>query len=226
MKINVKITTFTIVIVAFYAQNIFAFFNDDIDNDDFIKKIHNLENNIHSAFNDFYNKTFQEVGNPTNHATDFIDQQSLTDNNRSIRYFQQSTNSMSFANNDKSIKISEQKTKKTKIYTINITDKNPAQSKAASPKNDTVAELKDLQSYIKKSFHAHQAVKILQECLDTIGQENTNKSINIESSNENNQQRYVIKIESKDGVTTSSNVSYDNVKKHKNKKSNRNNSRK
>lgn len=219
MKINVKTTALAIGYALFHAQNLSASFNNDIDNDDFIKQIHNLENNIHSVFNDFYNKTFQEVGNPTNHSTDFIDQQSLTDKNRSVRYFQQSTNSMSFANKDKAIKIIEQKTEKTKIYTIHVTDKKPEQSNVASQKNDTTAKLKALQAYIQKNFHAPQAIHILQECLDTIEHEDANKSITIEASAEDNQQKFIIKIDSKENAASNSETSND--KKHKNKKSNR-----
>jgi hypothetical protein len=142
----------------------------------------------------------------------------LPENN--VNFYQQSTNSLSFSNQDKTIKIIEKKDSQAKIYTIYVTDKRnliDGIQKPSTQETDSLTELKALQTYMKNTFHAKQAVEILQECINAMSHEQKNKLINIESSTNENQKKYTIEMfEKKDSIDN--NIQEPVIKKRHKKK--------
>ncbi|MBV8660945.1 MAG: hypothetical protein JO129_02270 [Candidatus Dependentiae bacterium] len=196
MKMNKKFTIAAIYFGLLCPQSTSTYFDDNFE-EEFIKKIQNFEKNIQATLHQFQHKIFQDLENSTKTITDHIDQQNLKPQQQTPQYYQQRMNSLAFANNDKAIKITEQINKEAVIYSILVTNKKAQLNNTNEPSGkdtDIATELQNLQMYIKNSFHSNAAEKTLEECINAIAQQNKNKSVNISSSNENNQTLYTIEI--------------------------------
>jgi hypothetical protein len=215
MKINKILTKIAIYFLIFFPQIIYPSFKNDSDeyaDADFITKMHEIEERIQKSFNQFHDHFFHDVDAYTQdlkkHSENILNQSmqpNLEQSQNGLNFYQQSTSSLSFSNQDKAIKITEQKNSTTTIYTIHVTDKKFAddENQESMEEINNLAELQALQTYIKNNFHAKQAVSILEECINTISHEQKNKVVNIESSTDGNQKKYTIEIsQKKDGIDT------------------------
>jgi len=206
MKINSKITALTMNLTLLSAYNLHATYNDDFEEefrariDSVEKNIEAVQKNMQSSLKEFHNQMMQELDNRSNNFTSYVPLQNIAGSQNSIRSYQQSSSSLSFANNDKAIKIAEQKDNQSTTYVIKVTNKQADESiipASGNQKSDIQSELQDLESYIKKNFRSKPAEKILEECINTMTHDHKDRLINIASSTNGNEKKYTIEISHK-----------------------------
>ena len=203
MKINSKITALTMNFALLSSYNLHATHNDDFE-EEMLAQINRIQEQIdttqksmRSSLKEFHNQMIQEFDNRSNNFTSYVPQQNIAGSQNSIRSYQQSSSSLSFANNDKAIKIAEQKDNQSTTYIIKVTNKQADESMALTSDNQTSdiqSELQKLETYIKKNFRSKPAEKILKECINTMTHDQKDRLINITSSTNDNEKKYTIEI--------------------------------
>ena len=203
MKINSKITVLTMNLALLSGYNLHAMPNDDFEEefrariDSVEKNIEAMQKNMQSSLKDFHNQMMQELDNRSNNFPSYTPQQKIAGNQHSIRSYQQSSSSLSFGNNDKAIKIAEQKDNQSTTYVIKVTNKYADESivpASDNQKSNIQSELQELEIYIKKNFRSKPAEKTLEECMHAMTQDHKDRLINIASSTNGNEKKYTIEI--------------------------------
>ena len=201
MKAILKITTLGMCLTLLQAHNMHASFsfNEDFERE-FTERMDHLEKSIKNTetqLKESFNKLFHNLNSEIKSSLDYANQPDFMGNQNYIKHYQQTSSSLSFANNDKAIKIMEQKDNNTKTYTIIVTDKTideTAMQESSNKPSDMVIELKELESYIQKTFQSKPAEKILEECITAMKEEHKDSLMNIASSVNGNQKKYTVEI--------------------------------
>jgi hypothetical protein len=211
MKINKTINLVAICCLLFYTHNIHTLLNDNFE-EEFITKMNQVQKQFEAATNDmqstlkeFHNQFFHDLPTRTKDFPMYDQPKNIINNQNSSNYYQQSTSSLTLNNKDKEIKITEAKDTKTTTYIIIVTHKkmNDITTETSNKQEfDTPTQLKELISYIQKAFQSKPADKILQECLNAMTEEHKDRIISIESSTNDNQQKYTIEIAHKKAIDT------------------------
>ena len=203
MKINSKITALTMSLALLSTQNLKTTCNDDFEEEMLAsmnriqEQIDRAQNNMQRSLKEFHNDFFKNFDNRSNNFPSYGSQQNIDSNQNAMQSYQQSSSSLSFANNDKAIKIAEQKDNQSTTYVISVINKSTTNDAIAATNNqesDIQTELQDLETYIKKNFRSKPAERILEECMKTMTQEHKDRLINIASSTDGNQKKYTIEI--------------------------------
>ncbi len=227
MKVNSKIVVLIMNLALLYTHNSHTIFNDDFEEEMLAKinlvqeQVETTEKNIQSSLKEFHNQFFQDFDTRTKDFPNYASQQKTGINQIPMKSYQQSSNSLSFTNNEKTIKIGEQKDNNSTTFIIKVTNKSDDSTKKTSLKKQEINiqdELQDLESYIKKNFRSKPAHKILEECLHAMTQDHKDRLINIASSTHGNEKEYTIEIAHKKEVPVVSTGTKKYRKKRKSKK--------
>jgi hypothetical protein len=186
---STHITAVALCSLLLYNQSLHSFFNDQ-DAQNFIDRMRKMEQDMHDFMNSVHHNIFDNITIPLQNAQKSTTVDHRTATNNAIQFFQESSNSLSFANHEKRISLTNQKNQDRATYTIAVTD---AQEHADSnQEEDTVQALHNLQTYIADNFHSRPAHTILQECMNLIEHPKKNHTLNIETSHKNNCTTYII----------------------------------
>ncbi len=192
MKKNSKSTHLTAVALYslfFYNQSLHTFF-DDQDAQKFIDRMHKIEQDMHNLVNSVHHNIFDNITIPLQNAQKSTTVGHATTTNNSMQFFQESSNSLSFANNEKRISLTSQKNQDRATYTIAVTDAQKLPD--SNQDEETIEALGNIQKYIAENFRSRPAHTILQECINLIEHPKKNYNLNIETSHQNNCTTYII----------------------------------
>ncbi|MGZ6254834.1 MAG: hypothetical protein ACXWL5_02520 [Candidatus Chromulinivorax sp.] len=191
MNIRKKVILLSTITLLSYNTYNMTFWGDDNFTQEIMQDFYNLQQKINNSMN----RMFHDVQVSTSNLQRQFDQKNCTNSQcKNVQYYQQSSSSMSFANNEKAIRIATEKNNDATTYTIDVTDK--VQQKNGKD-NDSLAHLKTLIEYVKEHFSSHQAIKTLHECINILEHEQKNKMVSFNQSKEANHTQYVISIQDK-----------------------------
>ena len=200
-------------------------FHNDLEQE-FITRMNDIQQQFQNVTNDMEStlKQVQEqIISPTNPKR-AIDPHGFYLNNiqnqNNSHYYQQSSNSLSFTNKEKTIKISEQKDLQKTVYLITVTNKTTDGTTPTEPSN-TAADLQKLATYTKKAFHSQSADAILHECINALQDDQKDRVLNVETSVDGNQTTYTIKVTQKQPSNEDLHTPWDRKSRRKKKAANR-----
>lgn len=190
MKIN-TITSLLVCSSLLQHQAAHSFFNTQTHHN-FMKKMHQINKDMNAMFDEFNQAMHEHTTMMTpvvrNRAT--IDLQDAT-----MKTFQESASSMSFANQHKSVHLAEKHQQNgTATYTITVTQKEDQAEQNLLP----AQALQKVQDFIQAYFIAAQAVALVQACIDAIKQDTQDQLVQIQTSMDKNQATYIIEISPKE----------------------------
>ena len=203
MKLISKIAILNLCLSLSQSNTIDAFLDEDFEKDfiermDHVEKsIKAIEKNIEAQLKESHNKLLHDLNTEIKISRDYANKEDFMGNQNYIKHYQQSSNSLSFANNDKAIKIIEQKDNNTKMYTIIVIDKKSNEvtmQKSSDQVSNITDDIKELESYIRNTFHSKPAEKILEECINATKEEHKDNLVNLSSSVNGNEKKYIIEI--------------------------------
>lgn len=193
MKINSKSVSIKMLAVCSalsYMQSLHTFFSDHFEQS-FMQRMHKIQKEMQDICHDFSHAAFKNMTIPS--RTLIITNNPSNKSSLQQDAVQESSQSLSFTNQEKSITLTSLKNSMTKNYTISMTDKHNEIENDQEP----VIVLRDLQDYIQTKFKSASANVMLQECIDALEQEQDNNFISVQSSCSKNRLTYTIDIESK-----------------------------
>ncbi len=210
MKINSKhisITKLSLVSTLSYMSMTYAFFDDPFEKN-FITHMHNIQKEMRNMFDNVDTMLQQHTISARNQAIQKNSQSTSVDasNNNLAHFFQESSSSLSFANQEKAILITTKKNEIGTTYTIKVTEK---QKHNLSDDYDHVQDLESLHDYIEEKFKSHQAQQILEECIHALTEQSDNQTISIQSTDNNNTRIYTIEIENQQQKKKNQNIDND-----------------
>lgn len=186
---STHLTAVTLCSLFFYNQSLHAFF-DDKDAQNFIDRMSKMEQDMHDFMNSVHHNIFDNITIPLQNAQKSTSVDHTTATNNAMQFFQESSNSLSFANHEKRISLTNQKNQDRATYTIAVTDAQ--EHPDTEQEEDTIEALGNIQKYIADNFHSQPAHTILQECMNLIKHPKKNHTLNIETSHKNNCTTYII----------------------------------
>lgn len=189
MKIN-TITSLLVCSSLLQHQTTHSFFNTQTHHN-FMKKIHQINKDMNTMFDEF-NQVMHEhttMMTPVIHNRATIDLQDTT-----VKTFQESASSMSFANQHKSVHLAQKHQQNGKTtYTITVTEQDDQGEHDLLP----AQALQKVQDFIQEYFVAAQAVALVQACIDAIKQDMQDHLVQVQTSVDKNQATYIIEISPK-----------------------------
>ncbi len=190
MKIN-TITSLLACSSLLQHQATHSFFNTQTHHN-FMKKMHQINKDMNAMFDELNQAMHEHTAmiTPVVRNLPTIDLQDAT-----MKTFQESTNSMSFANQHKSVHLAEKHQQNGKTtYTITVTEQDDQGEQDLLP----AQALQKVQDFIQEYFVAAQAVALVQACIDAIKQDMQDHLVQVQTSVNKNQATYIIEISPKE----------------------------